>query len=207
MWSWLSVALSGFISVNANERSQYDQAAVFKTLSLGMLVIILWTQGRPDDVSVWWVTLGIVVSMFADVLYIYKKKKKLCFSAFILAQLCYSAAYWLMLSGGIVWWLPAMLLAISVVVFFLMLPKIDRVIFPVVIMGMVLFQFNWAAGELWLTAETVASMMGFVGTLTLTCSAALLAVHDYKHSITYGRYLISGSYLLAHSLIVASLIT
>jgi len=152
MWSWLSVALSGFISISANEGSQYRLAAVFKALSLLMLALILWTQSGVDSVSVWWVTLGIGVSILADVLYIYKQKKKLCFSAFILAQLCYSTAYWLMLSGGMVWWLPAMLLAIGIVVFFLMLPKIDRVIFPVVIMGMVLFQFNWAEGEVWLMA-------------------------------------------------------
>ncbi|GLT19033.1 lysoplasmalogenase [Vibrio zhanjiangensis] len=206
MWSWLSVALSEFISVSANERGQYQQATVFNTLSLVMLMLILWTQSRVDNVSIWLATFGIVISIFADALYIYKQKKKLCFSAFILAQLCYSAAYWLMLSGGIVWWLPAMLLAIGVVVFFLMLPKIDRVIFPVVIMGMVLFQFNWAAGEIWLMADTTASMIGFLGTLTLTCSAALLAIHDYKHPFACGRYLISGSYLLAHSFIVASLI-
>ncbi|NOH72178.1 lysoplasmalogenase [Vibrio pectenicida] len=207
MWSWLSVALSGFISISANEGSQYRLAAVFKALSLLMLALILWTQSGVDSVSVWWVTLGIGFSILADVLYIYKQKKKLCFSAFILAQLCYSTAYWLMLSGGMVWWLPAMLLAIGIVVFFLMLPKIDRVIFPVVIMGMVLFQFNWAAGEVWLMAGTIASIMGFIGTLTLTLSAVLLAIHDYKHSFLYGRYLISGSYLLAHSLIVSSLIS
>ncbi|MBU2897544.1 lysoplasmalogenase [Vibrio hepatarius] len=206
MWSWLSVALSGFIGISANEGGQYRLAAVFKTLALLMLVLILWTQSSMDNVSVWWVTLGIGVSIFADVLYIYKQKKELCFSAFILAQLCYSAAYWMMLSGGMVWWLPAMLLAFGIVVFFLMLPKIDRVIFPVVIMGMVLFQFNWAAGEAWLMAGTIASIMGFIGTLTLTFSAALLVIHDYKHSFLYGRYLISGSYFLAHSLIIASFI-
>ena len=44
MWSWLSVALSGFISISANESNQNKQAVVFKTLSLGMLVVMLWSQ-------------------------------------------------------------------------------------------------------------------------------------------------------------------
>lgn len=99
-----------------------------------------------------------------------------------------------------------MLLAIGIVVFFLMLPKIDKLLFPVVIMGMMLLQLNWAAGEVWLFTDTTASLVGFLGTLTLTLSAALLAVHDYRHPIAYGRYLISGSYLLAHSMITATLI-
>ncbi|CAM3138206.1 lysoplasmalogenase [Vibrio neptunius] len=206
MWSWLSVALSGFISISANESNQNKQAVVFKTLSLAMLVVILWSQNSVAGISVWWVTLGLLISMVADGLYIYQRHQKLCFAAFVGAQLCYSSSFWLQLSGEIVWWLPAMLLAIGIVVFFLMLPKIDRLIFPVVIMGMMLLQLNWAAGEVWLLTGAWASLLGFLGTFTLTLSAGLLAVHDYRHSIRYGRYLISGSYLLAHSLITASLI-
>lgn len=205
MWSWLSVALSGFISISANESNQKSQAVVFKTLTLFMLVAMIWTQDGVVGISAWWITLGLIISALADSLYIFQKHKKLCFAAYIGSQLCYSTSFWLQLSGEIVWWLPAMLLAIGIVVFFLMLPKIDRLIFPVVMMGMMLLQLNWAAGEVWLVSAKLAGAVGFLGTLTLTLSAGLLAVHDYRHPLTYGRYLISGSYLLAHSLITAAL--
>ncbi|WP_159657622.1 lysoplasmalogenase [Vibrio atypicus] len=206
MWSWLSVALSGFISISANESNQKTQAALFKTMSMLMLVVMLWSQDSLVGIAAWWVSLGLVIAVLADNLYIFKKQKKLCFAAYIGSQLCLSTSFWLQLSGEIVWWLPAMLLAIGIVVFFLMLPKIDRLIFPVVIMGMMLLQLNWAAGEVWLLSGSLAGGMGFLGTLTLTLSAGLLAVHDYRHPIAYGRYLISGSYLLAHCLITAALI-
>ncbi|MDN3608781.1 lysoplasmalogenase [Vibrio ostreicida] len=205
MWSWISVALSGFISISANQNSEYHRAAVFKTLSLAMLVALIWDHTGFIGASVRWVTLGLLVSMLADGLYVQKRGKKLCFAAFIGAQLCFSASFWVQLSGEIVWWLPAMLLAIGVVIFFLMLPKIDRLVFPVVIMGMVLLQLNWAAGEVWLLTQTVSSLLGAFGSFILLVSAILLAVHDYKHSIFGGRYVISGSYLLAYSLITASL--
>ncbi len=206
MWSWLSVALSGFISISASESNQNKQAAAFKTLSMLMLVVMLWSQGTSLGLSAWWITLGLLISLLADNLYILNKQKKLCFASYIAGQLCYSTSFWTQLSGEIVWWLPAMLLAIGIVVFFLMLPKIDKLLFPVVIMGMMLLQLNWAAGEVWLFTGTTASLVGFLGTLTLTLSAGLLAVHDYRHPIAYGRYLISGSYLLAHSMITATLI-
>lgn len=206
MWSWLSVALSGFISISANESNKKSQAVVFKTLALLMLVAMIWTQESLVGVSAWWITLGLLISGLADSLYIFNKHKKLCFAAYIGSQLCYSTSFWQQLSGEIVWWLPAMLLAIGIVVFFLMLPKIDRLIFPVVIMGMILLQLNWAAGEVWLVSATMAGAIGFLGTLTLTLSAALLAVHDYRQPLIFGRYLISGSYLLAHSLITATLL-
>ncbi|AIW15355.1 lysoplasmalogenase [Vibrio tubiashii] len=206
MWSWLSVALSGYISISANESNHIRQAAMFKTMSLLMLLVMLWSQQGLVGAAAWWVSLGLIISMFADGLYIFKKHLKLCFAGFIAAQLCYSASFWFKLSGEIVWWLPAMLLGIGVVSFFLLLPKIDRLIFPVVMMGIVLLQLNWAAGEVWLINGGLASLAGFIGSITLTFSAALLAIHDYRHSIVKGRYLISGSYLLAHSLITASLI-
>ncbi|MEZ8102866.1 lysoplasmalogenase [Vibrio bivalvicida] len=206
MWSWLSVALSGYISISANESNHIRQAAMFKTMSLLMLVVMLWSKEGLVGAAVWWVSLGLVISMMADWLYIYRKHLKLCFTGFVIAQLCYSASFWSKLAGDIVWWLPAMLLGIGVVSFFLLLPKIDRLIFPVVMMGIVLLQLNWAAGEVWLINGGIASAVGFVGSITLTLSAALLAIHDYRHSIYKGRYLISGSYLLAHSLITASLI-
>lgn len=206
MWSWLSVALSGYISISANESNHVKQALTFQTIALLMLLVMLWSQEALVGVAAWWVSLGLIISMVADGLYIYKKQLKLCFASFIAAQLCYSASFWFKLSGEIVWWLPAMLFGFGIVVFFLLLPKIDRLIFPVVMMGMILLQLNWAAGEVWLVTGGVASTVGFIGTLTLTLSAVLLAVHDYRHPIYRGRYLISGSYLLAHSLITASLI-
>ncbi|KJY81643.1 membrane protein [Vibrio galatheae] len=206
MWSWLSVALSGYISISANESNHVKQAAMFKTMSLLMLLTILLSHEGAIGFSAGLVSLGLIISILADGLYIFKKQLKLCFASFIAAQLCYSASFWFKLSGDIVWWLPAMLLGVGVVSFFLLLPKIDRLIFPVVMMGIVLLQLNWAAGEVWLLNQSLASLSGFIGSLTLTLSAVLLAVHDYRHSISQGRYLISGSYLLAHSLITASLL-
>ncbi|WP_038175707.1 MULTISPECIES: lysoplasmalogenase [Vibrio] len=206
MWSWLSVALSGYISISALENNRIKQAAMFKILTLFMLLVMLWSQEALVGIVAWWVSLGLIISMVADGLYIAKKHLKFCFAGFVAAQLCYSASFWFKLSGDIVWWLPAMLFGIGVVCFFLLLPKIDRLIFPVVMMGMVLLQLNWAAGEVWLLNRTVASALGFTGSLTLTLSAMLLAIHDYRHPLDKGRYFISGSYLLAHCLITASLL-
>ncbi|HAS63470.1 MAG TPA: hypothetical protein DCS35_13455 [Vibrio sp.] len=206
MWSWLAVALSGFITISSCENNQPRQAMFFSCFSLLLLLVMLWGQESVVGQLEWWVSLGLIISMFADSLYITKRFKRFCFACFIAVQLCYSTAFWLQLSGEVVWWLAAMLLAMGIVAFFLLLPKIDRLIFPVVIMGMVLLQLNWITGELWLLKQSQQALFAFIGSLSLTTSAVLLAIHDYRHSIKLGRYLISGSYLLAHSLITASFI-
>jgi uncharacterized membrane protein YhhN len=130
----------------------------------------------------------------------------LCFLGFLFAQLCYSKAFWIQLSGNMVWWLPALLIATSIVTFFLLLPQIDTLLFPVTIMGLVLVQLAWASGEVLLQRPSLASLAGFVGSLLFILSALLLAIHDYRHTLPWGQYWISGSYLLAQSLMVASVV-
>ncbi|WP_162045370.1 lysoplasmalogenase [Vibrio taketomensis] len=206
MWSWLAVSLSGFISITSIENNQPKQAIFFSCFSMLLLLCMLWGQGNLVGRAEWWVSLGLIISMVADGLYITKRFKRICFASFIAAQLCYSTAFWLVLSGQIIWWLAAMLLAMGIVAFFLLLPKIDRLIFPVVIMGMVLLQLNWVTGEFWMYQKNTAALCAFIGSLTLTTSAVMLAIHDYRQPIVFGRYLISGSYLLAHCLITASFI-
>ena len=206
MWSWLAVALSGIITISASEHRQIKQAMFFSCFSLCLLLLMLWTQDGLIGPFEWWISLGLVMSMVADSLYVAKRHKRLCFAGFIAAQLCYSTSFWLLLSGEVIWWLAAMLLAMGIVVFFLLLPKIDRLIFPVVIMGMVLLQLNWVTGELCLLQGGHQAILAFSGSLLLTTSAALLAIHDYRQPIFCGRYFITGSYLLGHSLITASFI-
>ncbi|MCK6265742.1 lysoplasmalogenase [Vibrio sp. ZSDE26] len=204
MWSWVSVALAGFVSISANENSNSRQAMVFRAVSFAFLLVILYQQNTELSEVQFWVALGLGVSMIADTLYLLKKNGRLCFASFLIAQICLSKSFWVQLYGGIEWWLPAFLLAASVVAFFLLLPQIDRLIFPVTIMGLVLIQLAWAAGAVWLLESTALSLLGFIGSLMLIISAALLAIHDYRRPIIGGRYLISGAYLLAYSLITAS---
>ena len=206
MWSWLSVALTGYISISANKSNHIKQAALFKTVLFLMLLVMLWSHDKSITAASVGVSLGLVMSILSDSFYLFRRNTKLCFSGFIVVQLCYSAAFWGQFSGEIVWWLPAMLLGGAIVAVLLLLPKLDRVILPVIIMGSVLLQLNWAAGEVWLNRGSVASGVGFTGCLTLTLSAALLAIYDHKMLFDKDRYLISASYLLAHTLIAASLI-
>lgn len=206
MWSWLSVALSGYISISANESNNRIQAVVFKTMSMVMLLGIVLGSTTSWTPAVIWLVSGLAVSIGADALYILKRYRKLCFACFLLAQVLYSKSFWSQLDGDIVWWLPILLLALSIVVFLLLLPQIDKLIFPVILMGITLISLNWAAGEVWLTANEFGAFIGFAGTLTLTLSAMLLAIHDYRRPLFLGRYWISGSYILAHSLITASVI-
>ncbi len=206
MWSWISVALSGFISISALENHHRRQAVLFKMVSLVLLLAMIIEPLFSRSMPAIWITIGLVIAMLADGLHTFHLRPKLCFLGFLFAQLCYSKAFWIQLSGNMVWWLPALLIATSIVTFFLLLPQIDTLLFPVTIMGLVLVQLAWASGEVLLQRPSLASLAGFVGSLLFILSALLLAIHDYRHSLPWGQYWISGSYLLAQSLMVASVV-
>lgn len=204
MWSRVTVAMSEYTGASANTESHSKQGLVFKTLSLLLLLMAVLTQSSPLGEITVWVSLGLAASMVAGVFYFLGNHQRMAFLGFLCAQALYSKAFWLQLEGEIVWWLPALLLASGVVAFFLLLPRIDRLIFPVVIMGMTLVQLSWAAGEVWLSNHELFALLGFIGTLSFTVAAVLTALNDYYRALPHGRMLISGFYLLAHLLIVFS---
>ncbi|HAS6171291.1 TPA: lysoplasmalogenase [Vibrio vulnificus] len=205
MWSWLAIGLSGMTSVLGARQASPFQSLFFKVFTLVLLLILVLTQG-PDSAHSYWIAAGLLVSIFADTLHSLKSKKTLYFSGFLLAQLCYSKSFWLQLNGDIVWWLLALLLAASIVAFFLLLPQLDSLVFPVVIMGIMLVQLAWAAGEVWLQASNLSNAIGFTGTLVMIYSALAYAIHGYRKPMKRAYVWVSGSYFVAHALIVASII-
>ncbi|MCG6276619.1 lysoplasmalogenase [Vibrio vulnificus] len=205
MWSWLAIGLSGMTSVLGARQASPFQSLFFKVFTLVLLLILVLTQG-PDSAHSYWIAAGLLVSIFADTLHSLKSKKTLYFSGFLLGQLCYSKSFWLQLNGDIVWWLLALLLAASIVAFFLLLPQLDSLVFPVVIMGIMLVQLAWAAGEVWLQASNFSNAIGFTGTLVMIYSALAYAIHGYRKPMKRAYVWVSGSYFVAHALIVASII-
>ncbi|TKF75813.1 lysoplasmalogenase [Vibrio kanaloae] len=204
MWSWLAVSLSGIGAIAGTKHGHIGQALSYKVFTFVLLAVIALTQSVVADFT-YWLVAGLVVSAIADVLNSLTQKRTLYFVCFLVAQLCYSKAFWLQLSGEMVWWLFALLLAACIVAFFLLLPRLDKLVFPVVIMGMVLIQLAWAAGEVWLLDPQLSHAVGFVGCSVLLISALAYALNCYRSPIKGAYFWVTGSYFLAHALIVASL--
>ncbi len=205
MWSWLAIGLSGVYSVLGAKQDNPTQSLVFKIFTLLLLLVLVLTQGAQAGSS-YWIVVGLGVFIVADALQSFRSRKLIYFCAYLVAQACYSKAFWMQVNDDIIWWLLALLLAGSIVAFFLLLPQLDSLVFPVVIMGMMLIQLAWAAGEVWLQSPSFVSAIGFSGTLILTYSALAYAIHGYRKPMKHAYIWVSGSYFIAHALIVASVI-
>ncbi|MDN3696646.1 lysoplasmalogenase [Vibrio clamense] len=205
MWSWLAVSLSGYICISAANRGERTHSLAAKVFTLLLLILIVLTEVQTQSTAFWMVS-GLALFMFSDVLHVLTEKRVLPFIGFLIAQICYSKLFWLQLSGDIVWWLPALLLATSIVAFLLLLPQLDSFLFPATIMGIVLIQLSWASGELWLLEPTLGHSLGFIGCFILIFSGLMFVINSYRKPIRGANYWISGSYFLAHALIVSSII-
>lgn len=179
---------------------------MFKPITLSILLIIL---GIFSDLQphVLWVAVALSLAVCVDLLAAFQKiGKRAAFVMTLIMFICYSKSFWLQLEGGLSWWLPALLFASAVIVFFLMLPRLDSIVFPVLMMGLVLVQLCWAATQLCLSAPAFGHQLACAGAYLFALSALLGAGNTKQSNKANKNSLVLGSYLLAHSLIVASVL-
>lgn len=201
MWGWLAVGLSGFISVSANEGGSKKLVTLAKPLTLLLLLVLLLSQPELTAASLW-VAAGLALALLAELgRSLARVSRRLLFVCLMLMFTCFSKSFWLQLSGTLSWWLPALLFAAGVIVFFLMLPRLDSQVFPVIIMGLMLLQLCWAATELCLREPTYLHQMACASCYLFALSALGYALQAFRKTPTR---LVSGGYLLAQAMLVAS---
>jgi uncharacterized membrane protein YhhN len=202
MWGWLAVGLSGFIYLSANERSPKKLVTLAKPLTLLLLLGILFSQPDLTAASLW-IAAGLALALVAELgRSLITVNRHLLFVCMLLMFTCFSKSFWLQLSGALSWWLPALLFAAGVIVFFLMLPRLDSQVFPVTIMGLMMLQLCWAATELCLRESGVGHQLACASSYLFALSALAYALRGYQSRAP--SRLASASYLLAHALMVAS---
>lgn len=205
MWSWLTIGLCALMSVISTKQSHLLQAQVFKSLTFGLLVVLATTQAIAP-VGSQWLCIGLAISMLTDWSLTSVKRLPLSFLGFVLAQISYSLMFWSQMTQEVAWWPLAVLLAAGVVGFLLLLPKIDRLVLPVVIMGIALIHLAWIAGEWWLQLPTLGNTLAIVAVLLLLFSSMAYVLNRHHKSVP-SRYLwVMGGYLTAQVLLTASLI-
>lgn len=206
MLGWLVVGLFGIIYIlmlNAeNKRLSY----LFKPLTLLSLFAVLIASGR-DQSQFLWVAIGLILCLISDVIFIRspnKTKARLTF--LIIGLLSYSKAFWSQSSQELTWWLPALLVAGGIILFLLFLPKLDTVIFPVSIMGVVLIQMTWAAISVWLVEPSIAHLYACLACLGFFAVNFTQALNNHRLPAIRTDIWTSAVYVVSQCFIVASVV-
>ncbi len=205
MWSRLTVTLSRIIHVSEMHENKIV-CRIFKPLTLLSLLVILCLFGR-NEVQFIWIAAGLLLFLISDIVgHLPQPKLKTAFCLQLLAFLFYSKGFWLQLYSDINWWLPALLFAGSIILFLMLLPKLESVIFPVITMGLVSVQMTWAAFAAWMCNYSLANLYACIACLIFITVALLRAVNRYRISDSVSIWS-TISYFVAQALIVASVVT
>ena len=171
-----------------------------------LLIIVAWQAGDGGFYHMA-IMLGLALSLAGDIFLMWPKDRFIAgLAAFALAHVTYSVAFWSQLGGQIVWWLPAMLAAIGVIVFLLLLPSLAKMVVPVAVYIAVIAQMAWAAGEFWLTTSTTMGLLAFAGSAVFMFSDLCLAIDRFRGPFQSATTIVMTSYYLAQALIIATLL-
>lgn len=173
------------------------------------MVLLLGLAWNADVAGVYHDALiaGLVLSLVGDVFLMLPKDRFIAgLVSFLFAHIAYSVGFWSQLDGGMIWWLPAMLAAAGVIVFLLLLPSLGKMLLPVAVYIAVIVQMAWAAGEYWLTSGSTAAALAFGGALIFMFSDLCLAIERFRGPFKPSAVVVMGSYFMAQSLFVASLL-
>ncbi|WP_413285578.1 lysoplasmalogenase family protein [Vibrio sp. MA40-2] len=206
MFSWLVVGLSGVIHIFTANGNHKQLSYVFRTVALLSLIVLLFLNGS-DKPQFIWVATGLVLSCFSDIAYKFlKPNMSKSFVVLLIAFVSYSKGFWSQLHGDIAWWVPALLIAGSVIIVLLLLPKLDTIILPISIIGLVMLQMFWAALAVWMNNASIENLYGCLACIILIFTMVLDVINNYRTYFTNVESWVSGGFLIGHSLIVASVI-
>ena len=207
MFVWLAIGVSGIMFISVSRLRTVWLSTLLKFASVSLLLFILLVQLGSSDMVEYseWIALGLLCALLADVLFMLSPNQ---YSAgiglFVIASLSYSKAFWLQVPGQLSLWLPSMLYAAIVIVFFIGLPRLAEIVLPVIILGCCQVQMTWAALEVWMQTGTVQALYGCLGASLFLLSCVMWAFKHKERPKRNGNPFLDTCYFISQALITVS---
>lgn len=196
-----AILISGILHISAIHQAPNWRYYCFKPLPiLLMMVAIIVNADSSAGLSsyAWLILMGLAMSAIGDVFLMHPKDKFIPgLVAFLFAHLFYSGAFWMLVDGDMVWWLPAVLFSAGIMIVLILLPHLNAMLVPVSVYMLVIIQMAWAAGELYLTVPSMMSIAAFSGALVFLVSDLTLAFHRFKQPSLAKQIFLMMTYYLA----------
>ncbi|WP_325891342.1 lysoplasmalogenase [Grimontia sp. NTOU-MAR1] len=207
MLSWVAVCFSGLLHINAAYKGPQWQFYLFKPLTIVLMMLIGVIGGEASSYT-YLILAGLAFSLVGDIFLMLPKDRFIPgLLSFLVAHILYSVAFWQQFEGPMVWWLPSLIGAASVIIFLLLLPNLGPLLIPVGVYIAVIAQMAWGAGEFWMSAHTQAAAHAFGGALLFMVSDTVLAFDRLKGPFKTSVLLIMSTYFCAQGLITFSILS
>lgn len=206
MWSWLTIFLSCVLYLFAIKKGDKTLCVVFSALSHSLLFIQM-INSNPHNLAWIWFTAALAIFLISSLIWHIYQLRTVSVIGFLLGVLTYAVAFSIPLDiEKLVLWFPVLILCVAIVTLLMLLPRLESLIMPTMVMTTGLLVLVCMAGEAWLINHTAQAFLGFMGALVLAISAMVFALNDYKIPTIKVHYGLVGGYYLGHSLIIASIL-
>jgi len=204
----LCVALSSILSIVGDKPSNRILHYIFKPLTMLILIGGALNVGLASQSFVYWLLLGLCLSLAGDVFLMLPSNKFIQgLASFLLAHIAYIVAFYQLYDGAFtVMWFVAVL-AFSTGFFALLAKDLGKLKGPVVIYILAISGMLWLAGELYFQQATTTHLLLMVGALIFAISDASLAWNKFKQPFSWAQWLILVTYFGAQWLFVQAMLS
>lgn len=200
----ISAFLSGTLSIYFHYKGKETFVYLFKPLTLLFIIAIALTQGFPQTHYQRSIIIGLFFSMAGDVFIIKPERFIHGLVSFLIAHLCYIAAFALFVPGGWIFVSALPILASLTLMLFVLWGNLGKLKVPVVIYMLVIALMGWQAINRWIAIDDLKSMLAAFGALLFIVSDSVLAINKFKYNFHKAQMLLLATYFIAQWLIALS---
>jgi len=205
---WLPAAIMAttLVTIAADHLRAVRTFRCFKPATTLLIILLAYLQW-PGERLLYReaILLGLVFSLVGDiVLMLAARYFVLGLGSFLLAHCCYIWAF-RSVAQSLPWGVPAAAMCMAIAALLVItLPRCGKLVFPVLIYGLVILCMLLSALALWQEGGP-GSALAFYGALLFVGSDAVLALNKFVKPLPAAQALILGSYFPAQLLIACSI--
>lgn len=204
----LCVVISSLLSIIGDKPANRTLHYVFKPLTMLILIAGAIGAGLTQTPFVYWLLLGLCLSLVGDVFLMLPSDKFIQgLASFLLAHIAYIVAFYQLYDGSVTLiWLGGVI-TFSCCFFMLLAKNLGKLKGPVIVYIMAISSMVWLAGELYFQQASLTHLMLLIGAIIFAVSDASLAWNKFKQPFSWAQWLILSTYFAAQWCLVQAMLT
>lgn len=202
----LLAAASALLAVRAEYKGPRRRVYLFKPLTVVLIILVALRADSPAPAAYKsLIVVGLLFSLAGDVFLMLPRDRFVQgLASFLVAHVCYAAAFTADGGRAVSVWAGAALLAYGALMLGLLWPRLGRLRGPVAAYVLVILLMAWQAANRYLNAGPAGSGLAAAGAWLFVVSDSLLAWNRFRGGFRAAQGSVLGTYFAAQWLIALS---
>lgn len=198
--------VTGLLHIGAEYQGPRRAVYLLKPLTT-TLILVLAYRTTPPVSSFYQATIlwGLLFSLIGDIFLMLPTDQFIAgLVSFLLAHLCYIAAFTGRSGFHSTWWLLAPFMLYGIGIIYLLWSHVGSFKAPVLLYMAVILTMGWQAAEQWRWVEQTGARLALLGAILFIISDSALALDRFYQPYKLAKALVLGAYYVAQWLIARS---